>query len=396
MSALEVETETFEASEIVTSSSDAADELWDSIDKQSEARAPGKYLALLPEITNAALTFQAGGTLPLIEQIKVIASEKAKGLDVATPRGQAGLKSLAYEIARTRTGIDDAGKRLVAKIKEESKVIDAERKRCREILGELQEAIRKPLTDWENASKARMQAHYDALGEISNLHHNVDGETVETVQLKLEQLGILRSRNWEEFAQAATDNCDAVELALKQRHAALVKARADAAELEQLRAQAAQRAQEDRERQIADEAAEKARLKAEAKARKAAEDTERERQEEANRAAERERQLKVREQRERDARIESERRAEAAAKKAEQDRLDAIEEAKESERRRIKEETDKVTRMAARKAADEENRRTVDTEAMDALVELLGIHGAAAKVLKAIRQGSIPHITINY
>ncbi len=54
--------------------------------------------------------------------------------DVTTKRGREEIASFAYKLARSKTFIDDAGKTLVAEMKEIPKKIDASRKHVRDTL----------------------------------------------------------------------------------------------------------------------------------------------------------------------------------------------------------------------------------------------------------------------
>jgi colicin import membrane protein len=442
------------ASRAVTANSDpdSADDLWGQIDEKIDSGNPSYAIALLPALPDPSIVFVKGGTNQIIEGIKSIARSEASGLDILNPKDRKKMASIVYQVARSKTAIDDAGKKLKKERMAGIDIIDAERKWSRESLEEFQEEIRKPLTDWENANKARTQGHYDALGEVSFLHQNRDGETVETVGMKLEKLAVLRARNWDEFATAAYENCDAVELALKSRLEMLVKARKDAEELEELRREAAARKKKEHEDRIAQEAAEKARKAAEEKAaqeaaalarkreqeridaerkakeeerqarlaeeervakirreqekaeREAQEERERARMAEYHRMAAEKRAKEVEEKAERD-RIEAEERAKKAAAKAEGDRKAAEERAVEAERKRARAEAAAKSEADAKRRADEEHRALVRREIIAALAksiseniatELREWEDAAECAYNAIDQGLIPHVRIDY
>ena len=69
--------------------------------------------------------------------------------DLSTDKGRKAIASLAYKVTRTKTAIDEAGKKLTEDKKKEIAAVDAERKAIREKLDALAAEVRKPLTDWE-------------------------------------------------------------------------------------------------------------------------------------------------------------------------------------------------------------------------------------------------------
>lgn len=110
---------------------------------------------------NAVEVFKTGGTDSIINKIK----EQALSFipDTTTQKGRKEIASIAARVASSKVALDKAGKELVAGIKEQSKAIDAERKKMRDSLDSLKEEVRKPLTDWENAEKAKLEAEAEKL-----------------------------------------------------------------------------------------------------------------------------------------------------------------------------------------------------------------------------------------
>lgn len=92
--------------------------------------------------------FKQGGTDPIIKLIK----EKVESFerpDISSAKGRAAIVSLAYDVARSKTFIDDMGKKVKEKYQSIIKPIDAERKKVRDELDALKDQVRKPVTDWE-------------------------------------------------------------------------------------------------------------------------------------------------------------------------------------------------------------------------------------------------------
>jgi len=76
---------------------------------------------------------------------------------VDTAAGREAIKSAAYQVARTKTAVDDLGKVLVADVKKQVAAIDARRKVWRDEMDALRDAVRKPLTDYETAEQWRRE-----------------------------------------------------------------------------------------------------------------------------------------------------------------------------------------------------------------------------------------------
>ncbi|MEN6384608.1 MAG: hypothetical protein ABFD79_05365, partial [Phycisphaerales bacterium] len=125
-----------------------------------------KELIVLDEIKPADVFSKGGGS-----KIVALIKERAESIviDVTTVQGREDIRSLAYKIARSKTIIDDLGKGVKEEWMEKCKAIDAERKIIREDLESLQEAIRKPLTDFENKEKERVKKHADFIASIEAL-----------------------------------------------------------------------------------------------------------------------------------------------------------------------------------------------------------------------------------
>lgn len=370
--------------------------------------------------------FVANGLDPIIEKIRA----EVTGIvpDISTPKGRKEIASLAYKVAQSKTAVDEMGKNLTEEWKTKSKAVDAERKRWREAMDALKEEVRAPLTEWENADKARIAAHEAALIDLDALAANLDGLTAAELEARIAQAKeVFQHRDWQEFGQRAQSSHDQVEDKLQKKLEARRQYEAEQAELARLRREEAERQQRERDERLKAEAAEQARKDAEEKARKEAEEeaarvkAEQERQEqerlriqqEAEAAAAREEAAK-REAAEAEARAkkaEEERKAAeekaeadriAAAEQAERDRKEAEEAAAQRERDRIAAEQRQREEETARREADKAHRAKIDNEAMKALLtvlasdNLLTAAAAANAVVAAIAKGQIPHVKISY
>lgn len=332
--------------------------------------------------------------------------------DLTTAKGRDAIKSLAFKITRTKTAIDAAGKQLNEEARARIGVVDAARRDARETLDRMAAEVRQPLTEWEEAEKAREAKAKEALAIITDMARVEFTDTSQTVQDRIADLTSL-SMNPDVFRDgldAAVAAKDAAIDTLKEAHARLAREEADRIELERLRAEAAERERVEAERRAAEEA-ERQRVDAERLAeerRQAAEKAEAERiervRQEAAQAAEREAQRKA------DAERQAAEQAHAEALAAERRRADEAEAARKAEADRIaKAEAD---RLAAERAAQAEAKRIADEqaarernrahrgkimgEAKQAIMSC-GVEEPVAKaIVLAIVAGTVPHTAIQF
>lgn len=326
-----------------------------------------------PEIIEAFKV--EGGTRALFERV----SENARSVvfDMGVKKDRESLKSFAYSLARIKTTVDNHGKELVSGIKQQAAVIDADRKFWRDNMELLQEEIRKPLTDFEQAEKDRVNGHNAFIMSFvvmsaPQAYENRDSSFIEGIVSEIENTVI--DDSLEEFKEQAElakfKALDVLRAALADRQ----KYKAEQAELERLRIAEQQRIQQEREAQIAREAAEKATREAEEKARLEAERVQREKAEAEQR----------------EARLKAEK--EAAELRAVQ--------AAENERKRI--EAEQFAQAEATRKAEEarlanvEHRKQICSEALKGLTDLgLSVDQGKA-VLNAINKGLVPHVSIKF
>lgn len=314
---------------------------------------------------------QAGGLQDIIAQIQQQATSQAEGLTADTATGRKKIASIAYSVAQAKTAIDGTGKDLVADAKAKIKIVDNNRKDVRDQLDDLKDTIRRPVTEYEEAEKAKveaMKAVFDRLESLSAPIHP-DGSSVDSATFiaRLEEVKQLQAIDHGDFAAEIREKTTETVLRLESMIATAKEHEKRQAEIEKLRAEQAAREQVEREARIAADAAEKARIEAEAKA-----SAEKE-------AAER-------------ARIEAQLRAE----QAERDKQAAIERAEAVLRLKsmIAEAAEKE-QAEAKRAADIEHQRTINR----AIIAALSVHvddDQAKSILTAMVRGNIPHIKICY
>jgi len=308
--------------------------------------------------------FCDGGMEPVLEWVREQALELVP--DVETAAGRAAIKSNAHSVARAKTTIDGAGKQLVADWKRQAKEVDDVRKHVRETLDALKAEVRAPLDKWEAEEERRLAAEV--------LKREI--ERAEEDAHQLDELFNLRKAEEERQAQEAARKAEEAKKAEEERirREAEEKAKREAAEAvaraEREKAEAEQRAKEAAER------AEREKVEAERRAKEAAERAERE--------------AKEREER---ARREAQEEAERKERQKEEDLRIAKETAEREEAARKAEEK--------RKAENTRHRNHVNGQAADSLIEAMGwdCEGdleRAMEVVRAISEGHVKHVTIQY
>lgn len=333
------------------------------------------------------------------EEIAREVSQHVPDLDSAT--GRKAIASLAYKVARTKTAIDEAGKKLTEDKRSEIKAVDEARRVIRDKLDGLRDTAREPLTKWEAVEEGRAAAARIILDDIKD-HARVS--LIDTSHSVAERLDKLRAWDLTEdqfkeslpIANAARAN--AID-ALTAAHARLIKEEEDKVELGRLRAaeekrlakDAIDKAEADRKAQEAEAAAKAAAAAEQAKAEeekrvaaaaKAAEDA-------ANAAAAEAR--RAQEAAHAEALAAEKRRADQAeaAQRAEADRLAKIEADRQADAKR---EADAQTAREANRA----HRGKIMLAAKSAIMGH-GVGETTAKaIVLAIAAGEIPNVTIKF
>ena len=371
------------------------------------------------ETKNVAALFLKNGLDPIIEKLR---EEVAAFVpDISTKKGREEIKSFAYKIAQSKNALDKAGKNLVADMKSQVKAVDEERSRAWDAIEQMQHDVRKPLTDWENADKERIEKLERSLAEMAETGNQAT--TSDAYAAALVILEEYQSHDWQEFSERAKKAYTDRHAYLSNQRDLTKKAEEDAAELERLRRAEEERKQKERDEQLQREAAEKARKEAEDKAaeeqRKRDEEARiaKEKIEEEKRLAEKKAEAeriakeaaekqaadeKARaEKAEADALVAAQKAADdriAAALKAEREQKEAVERAAEAERARIAAEQKALADAEAAREADKAHRRKIMQLAFTALQN--HVHAEpdldAEGIIKLIDSGQIPNVKIHY
>lgn len=343
---------------------------------------------------------------------KLKADIDATPVDLTTKKGRDAIASAAAKVRSEKASIDRDRKRLTQEWRDNTALVNGAWKGIEARLDDLAVEARKPLTEWEEAEKARIAKCDSIIEDFKDLAHvsliddsiSVRERGTKVWQTELDP-AIFGDRL--EDAQAAKDSAMAT---LKSALDRLIREEVDRAELQRLRDEAAARAEADR---IAAEKAEaerqeEARIKAERIAAEQAKEEEarqaalaEERRVAAEKAeAERIERAKVeaaeRAQREAEqaARAEQERRdrehaAQLAEAQAERDRIAKIEADRQAE-------IDRLAAEQAKRDADQAHKTAVMKAAKEAIMTCGADEETARKIVILIKSGDVPNVTLRF
>lgn len=356
-----------------------------------------KELIIIADLTPAIFT-EKKALDSVVEDIKKrVANFNA---DVKTNKGRDEIRSFAHKIAQSKTALDNLGKDCKEEWKKRVDLIDAERKRVKETMQDLQDSVRKPLTDWEEAEEKRIESLKARIADLNITINTTDSsEQLKTYLRDIQSIEI--DDTFAEFSELADSTKAETIRNLEAAIIASEKREADAAELELLRKEAAIRAQKDRDEAIRKEASEKAIRETEEKAKLEREAAER-RELESKLAIEnatKEAEKKIQAEREAAERKELELKLEA--EKAQREKLEAeqrAERAVETERNRVAAEVAKLAADQAVRDANLKHRKGINISIREALLKLdcKITTEQAEDIIKAIVSGNVPNTKITY
>jgi colicin import membrane protein len=341
--------------------------------------------------------------------------------DPTTEKGRKEIKSIAYKVAQSKTFIDDTGKTLTEQWRAQTNKVNADRKKAETFLVNLQEQIRRPVTEHENREKARVKEREDAIEEIRSLAQLSGPMEPAEYQARIDRIEVISWRyDFMEFTTKMQTMKDGAIALLTAQKADREQAIADKARLDELERINAARIQAEREAKIAEDAARAATEAAERAAQKAKEEADALAKAELDRV---EREAAAAKQKAEEAALKAQADKEAAevAARAEQERIAreaqaAIDKAHadaqaaiEAERKRVEAERIAAEKKAADEAAaealrqaDEAHRAKVLGEVMvdinKELIEHTDFGGGVdyEGFIQAILDGKIRHVTINF
>lgn len=382
---------------------------------------------ILPEATTiATLLSSKGGIDPIIDKIAERVRSEASGIDVSSKSGRERLKSLAHNVSKSKTEIERQADILKEDAQRLIKSVNAEVNTARAKCDALRDEIKKPAIDWEVAEQARISKIKLAMNKFIQVVVPESSKDIEDTIDCISNVEI--DSSWQEFkldAKRAKEIClDKLNIALGlavSREEAKALAEQQAAELEQLRREKAEREEQDRLLAIAraEEARriEQERVAHELRMKQAQEEAERkqaekeaaERQKAAADKAEAERLARIEKEKQEAARIAVVKAEKEAAeqyaflkKQAEEEKIrheNEMAEAKareeaaaQRERDRIAAERQAEAEARAKREADAKHRENIRSDIVNA-IKPFGIENEET-IADALMDGKIPHCKV--
>ena len=374
---------------------------------------------------NILTTFVGDGLDPIIQKIKDEVNSFVP--DLSTEKGRTEIASLAYKVSTSKTYLDKLGKDLSTPWSTKVKAVNESRKKMREELDALRDSVRKPLTDYEDAEKNRIENVKNNLLEIRGFK---DIDVTDFCAKEIEELisklnGIAIHGLFAEFEERALEDKAESLASLSNKLEKQVAFEEQQAENARLKKEAEEREQKEKEEKIAREAKEKAEKEAAEKARLEKERVEKEKKDaeekaakekaeaiEAKEKAEREavereaKAIEAKEKAEREA-VEAKERAEKekilAAEKADREAKEAKEkaekekqEAVEAEKKRQEDERKKEEDRKRKLEEDEKHRNEVHDKVIKSLVENGLLINDAKRAVEIIKTGKVFNLRIEY
>lgn len=321
--------------------------------------------------------------------IEAVKAENANiEYDLSTATSRKAIASAAYAIAKKKSALDEAGKKVKEEAQKRVNAVNEMRRLAKDTLTEIQETVRAPLTRWEEQEKARVDSCNAIIEDLKQLGIITIEDTSKSVSERLRRVEAIQvtESDFQELADIAFHHRTAALTALRNAKAMLIKQEEERMELARLRAEREAQEKAEQER-LAKEQAEK-------EARERQERIERERIEAEKRAAEQ-------------ARLDAERRAKEeieAKERAHQEELARMKALQEAEKReqleaeaRAMAERERQEREEKRRRENQEHRAKIMGAAKEAIMEHGGVSEAKARqIVLSIAGGSIPHVTINF
>lgn len=336
----------------------------------------------VPEDKALAIFTKEKGLDPLLKEVFEAAESFVP--DLSSDKGRKEIASMAYKVSQSKTAIDSVGKDLVSKLKEQPKLVDSERKRVRDILDDLRDKVRKPLTDWEAEEARRIDKIQSLISSFFQYRNMVEmgSLTLHNAEIFAGDLeAVVVDDSFAEFQEEAEEKLKLAKLEFSEIHRQLKDAEKTRIEEESAKAEAERKAQEEREKQIAMEAEQRAIKQAEEEAQKVQAENERKEREAKEAHEKRELELKL------------------AAEQAERQKLEAEQKAAQAEedaQRKIDEEKQESIRQEQAREANKKHRTLINNQALQGLKSLGVDEVTAKKIITAIAKKEIANVSISY
>lgn len=295
--------------------------------------------------------------------------------DLSTDAARKRIASMAYQIAKRKTAIDNAGKDVKEDAQKRVNEINEIRRSLKSSLENLQDRVRQPLTQWEKQEQARKDSCNAIMATLRDLGSISFDDLANDIRDRLSRaknVEVLKSDFQEIFEQASELKASTLDR-LESAALAAEKREQEAAELAELRRKQ-QEAEAEQQRRDREAAEEKQRIERE---KQLADNARRE----AEMAAQAELDRQRREHEAEMARVKAEQEAKERAAKQEQERL---------ERERLEAE-----RVEAVRVADQKHRTGIMSQITIHMINTYGMGNDDAKSLTlAMVNGKVPNVKV--
>ncbi len=336
-----------------------------------------------------------------IEKLEKEVAEFQKTSDISSEKGRNAIKSYAHELSKHKAPLKAGKLQLTEEVRITLSKLNEEENRLRDKIQELQDEVRKPLTDFEDKEKRRIevrQARIIALENASYVTSTIQAvlTPIEFYKKVLISLEDLLKFDWQEFDFKAETTYNNSKIEVEKKLKKEMEQELEKQELEKLRKEKEEREKKEREEQIIKETEENIRRVEREKAQKVAKEAEEQRYrlEAEKKAAEQ-------------AKINAEIRVKQAAKIAKAQREQAEIQAKKDkeeairlERARAEAERQKQIDEEKARAENLEHKTKIYKDIVAALLPYVNNNMEATAKTKAIiagiAKGKIPYISIKF
>ena len=324
---------------------------------------------------------------------KVKTEVEAHVPDIETVEGRKHIKSLAAKISSSKTAIDKPMRDYLREIKALPKVVEKNARESVERFDALRDATLAPLNDALEPQEAIIKR----MGDIVSLCSDV-AATSDTVRSMLSEVeAVDTTKFWSELVKKADAAVDGARQVATDALARIEAAEKQAAELEELRIKQAENEQRERDRMIAEAAAQKAREEEQQRAEQRILD-ERNKAEQSRLAELASKQQAEEAERRRVAQEESAKQAAIAAEESANQRAEqAAKEATEKAQRDAEEQRKREAEELERREQDKAHRTAINRAALVDLIAHAGIdEETAKKVITAVATKKVSGMGMKY
>ena len=173
-------------------------------------------------------------------------SPKRRSTTSPPRRQRTEFKRFARPLQKLRTGIEARAKELTGATKRKIAAIDAEKRRLVQIVGGIEDEVLAPLTSWETEEDARKIRLARTVNYLADRGAAVSLLSVAEIESAIAELEAFDLSTMQEYKIGAESAIIASLKVLKPELERRKEVEAQAAELAQLRAEAAERAEQDR------------------------------------------------------------------------------------------------------------------------------------------------------